>query len=221
VTRWPGKVRGALLAAAVVLAPRHVGSQTLVDGVAVTLDGRPITLSEVAFEHEVRGIASRAGNPGALGRTLQARTAIDGIVARKALLAQSPARDSWAAREVARDRARRFLSALGTPAEGRRFLRRWGMSEDDLVDWFRDMVRADAFGERRVGDLPEPTEAECRARFDAAPERYAGSSFVDVRPGIAEALRQERFEAAWDAVVADALSRADVRRTGLADHVLP
>lgn len=214
----PRAVAALFVVSALRLAP-PASAQDVVDGVVATIDGKPITLSDVTFEAEVRALAAALGNPAALGRTLTAPTALDGILVRQALLRQAPPRESAADREIARDRARRLLDASGR-GEGGAFLGRWGLTEEALVDWFKDLVRADAEGETRMEAPRKPSQAELHARWEAHPTLRA-APFEDARPVLEAEVLRSRFDVAWNAVVADALARSDIRGTTFGDALAP
>ena len=204
---WRTRILAALLGG-VVVSSAH--GQTVVDEIVATVDGQPVARSRFEFEAELRRAVGATPNPASYGNTLLIPDPEQAVLLRQVLLGGA-APDEGASRAVAQDRVRRLLATPRAAEVVHELLARWGLTEEDLVDWFRSLVRAESVGERRLGRVPDPTPAEVEAEVLRDPSRYPGP-LAEVAPAVGSQLLRERIADAWNDLARAVLDRADVRR---------
>jgi hypothetical protein len=209
-----------LLAALVFLvAAPAAGEEVLVDAVLVVVENTPIAASRVAFEKELRKKIAGPDCAQSFGRLLCAGgEPLEALIFREILRLSGVARDVEVSSAEARTRQEAFRVLFGAREGADQFLALWRITEQDLLEFFRETAVLDQAIEVTVGRLVRdiPEEEERRYHADNADSIFAGRAYEDVAALVSRQYYAFKFERTYDAWASELRSGARIRYIGRA-----
>ena len=207
-----------LIAAAPALAaeapstPEEAGE--LVDRVVATVDGTPITASDVILEGEIRSRISSSPNRDEFGRLLTEQVdPLEAVIFRQILRSRPEARSITTSGGRAEDRLRLFERAFESREAALRWRVIWGLEKSALLDYFKESVLFDALVDLAV-DVNVGEEQE-RAYYETHRDAvYGGRPFEEVSADVAQRVYALQFEDEYNSWRKALRSKAALRYIG-------
>ena len=199
-----GRLRTALLAAALIAWLTPLGGQQLLDRVVARVGGIAITLSDVRAAIGLGLVEGGAANEAA---------AVQPLIDRQLVLmeaARFPPPDPTPAAIEARVASMRAHAG----ADLERLMRTTGVDEPRLRDLARDTLRIQGYLDQRFGVSVQVTEDDARRYYDAHPEEFRSGEvpvpFDQAEPEARRRASEERLRATVEQWLEDLRARADI-----------
>ncbi len=217
-----GPVRRLILVLALLATPAQAADPPstpeeageLVDRVVVTVDGSPVTASDVILEAQIRAqIASSPKRP-EFGRLLTEQVdPTEAVIFRQILRARPETRTITVTAGRAEDRLRLFEQTFESREAALQWRVTWGLEKSALLDYFKESVLFDALVDLAVDvDVTEEQEqAYYAAHKDAV---YGGRAFEDVSADVAQRVYNLEFEDEYNSWRKALRSQAELRYIG-------
>ena len=204
----------------VLLLAAPAGAEDVrVDAVLVVVENTPIAASRVAFEKEVRKRISGPDCAETFGRLLCAGgEPLEALIFREILRQAGVARDIEVNAAEARSRQDAFRRAFTSREGADQFQARWRVSDQDLLEFFRETAILDQAIEVTVGRLVRdiPEEEERRYHAENMDSIFGGRSYEDVAAIVSRRYYAFKFERTYDAWASELRSGARIRYIGRA-----
>ncbi len=187
----------------------------LADRVVATINGVPVTASQVAFEEAIRGRIRQSAEPQRFGRLLSEDVdALEALLFRNILRQLPEARDLGLVDEgEATERLLTFEDLFPQPAELRRFLELWGLKRGDLLAFLRETVLLDEVIHLNVQVQVSPEEEQ--AYYEKNKSRVFGDKpFGEVSGYVTRQVYHLKFEAEYNSWRSKLRSAAEKRYIG-------
>ncbi|MBN2721121.1 MAG: hypothetical protein JXR72_08470 [Proteobacteria bacterium] len=159
----------------------------LVDGIAATVDGDPVFLSEVMMEKDF-GLLKEAGQNGGLPGLLDPY--INRLLILKELEDVGGFRLDQGQEEEAFGDYLRNLGGEDVFAEKRE---KWGVSGEEIAGRFRRALLASLYAESRIRFLVKVLPGDIEKAYGEDPEKWGGRTVIEVWEEIRDELVQESF----------------------------
>ncbi len=210
-------MRVLLVALVLLVAAPAVAEEVLVDAVLVVVENTPIAASRVAFERELRKEIAGPDCSKSFGRLLCAGGApLEALIFREILRQSGVARDIEVNAGEARSRHEAFRLLFGAREGADQFLALWRISEQDLLEFFRETAVLDQAIEVTVGRLVRdiPEEEERRYHAENVDSIFGGREYEDVAALVSRQYYAFKFERTYDAWASELRSGARIRYIG-------
>ena len=179
-------------------AEEQSAAAELVDRVLASVEGSPITASQVALEGEIRSRIE--GSPGreTFGRLLtEDVTPLEALMFREILRRLPETRTISSNEAIARDRLRQFEASFGDAREASSFRARWGLSRANLLDYFKESTVLDEV--ISISVLVQVTEEEMRSYYERNKNRvFADKPYEEVAELVMRQVYRLKFEAEYN-----------------------
>jgi hypothetical protein len=207
-----------LLASAPALAadppstPEEAGE--LVDRAVATVDGTPITASDVILEGEIRQRIASSPRREEFGRLLTEQVdALEAVIFRQILRARPEARAVTTSGGRAEDRLRLFERTFTSREDALQWRVIWGLEKSVLLDYFKESVLFDALVDLAV-DVNVSEEQE-RTYYESHKDAvYGGRPFEEVSGDVARRVYNLEFEDEYNSWRKALRSQASLRYIG-------
>lgn len=159
----------------------------LVDGIAATIDGDPVLLSEVMMERDF-GLLKGAGQNGDLPELL------DPYINRLLILKELDDVGGFRLDQGQEEEAfGEYLRNLGGEDVFAEKLEKWGVSREEVAGRFRRAFLASLYAESRIRFLVKVLPADIEKAYAEDPEKWGGRTVIEVWEEIRDELVQESF----------------------------
>ena len=208
----------ALLVAVPALAadppstPEEAGE--LVDRVVATVDGTPITASNVILEGEVRRQIASSPKVEEFGRLLTEQVdPMEAVIFRQILRARPEARTVTVTAGRAEDRLRLFEQTFDSREAALQWRVVWGLEKSALLDYFKESVLFDALVDLSV-DVTVTDEQEQAYYASHKDAVYGGRPLAEVSADVAQRVYNLEFEDEYNSWRKALRSQAELRYIG-------
>ncbi|MEE2827616.1 MAG: hypothetical protein VX498_00390 [Myxococcota bacterium] len=206
IDRCPSLVLVALGLAVIVLlhassdalAGEESSGVQLVDRVLASVEGSPITASQVALESQIRTQIASSPDRASFGRLLtEDVTPLEALMFREILRRLPETRTISSNESIARDRLRLFEASFGDAREASSFRARWGLRRANLLDYFKESTVLDEV--ISISVLVQVTEEEMRSYYDRNKNRvFADKPYEEVAEFVMRQVYRLKFEAEYN-----------------------
>ena len=187
----------------------------LVDRIVATVSQRPISASEVAMESAIRTRIQGLKAKQAFGRLLtEPGEPLEAVIFKIILLQQpSTAEVQLDDMTMAEQRLDRFEQSFDNPLLFAAFLKRWAITQQDLLEFFHLYARLDTVIEVSVD--PQVKEEEERAYYERNRDQvFGGREFTEVADLVSRQVYLLKFEVEYNAWRSRLRARASKRYIG-------
>jgi hypothetical protein len=199
---------------AVVAGPQPARAQDVADGVVAVIGDRPLMLSAVLFEVEVRTVLDSGGRLVNLGPPAPDCDVLEALVVRTLLLQEAEGEQLAVDEEVNR-RLEVFIDAFERVEDLTRWLGRWSIGTAELRTHFTAELRADTFAQLRAEAITRVSEREVVEAWQDGGERWDGVPLEQAAPVLEQELWQARMDGQQRSLVDAIREQRGVRYTDL------